>query len=242
MEIVDYQGRYQLHNTEQDHVNRRWGGSANFNFANGFSIKLEDRVRTITTPGRFTRRSNAQIIDLVDIEDGIAEEPIEDEILETFGFNTFTTRRTFTTNEASISIDLPDFFKKIDCSITYINRDISYKEFTRREQDRNSNIFVGKVQIKPTPKTSITTGFHYDARRYDVREGADSSLKTVPFNFLWRFTTKSHFFLNSAYKWRNYGSGIFDDFHGYNAQLGYRFNITRRDLLTLKVERSIVEQ
>ncbi|GJQ58628.1 MAG: hypothetical protein D8M57_12500 [Candidatus Scalindua sp. AMX11] len=242
MKIFDYQGRYELHNTEQDHVNRNWGGSADFNFANGFNIKLADRVQTTTMPGRFTRRSNAQITDPVDIEDGIAVEPVDDEILETFGFNTFTTRRTFTTNEASITIDLPDFFNKIDFSLTYINRDISYKEFTRREQDRNSNLFIGKVQIKPLPKINITTGFSYDSRRYDVREGADSTLKRVPFNILWRFTVKSHFFLNSAYNWRNYGSGIYADFHGFEAKLGYRFNITRRDLLTLKVERSLVEQ
>ncbi|MDR4506399.1 MAG: outer membrane beta-barrel protein [Candidatus Scalindua sp.] len=240
-EILDYQDSYEFHATEQDHVNRRWGGSANFNFANGFSIRLSDRVSRITTPGRFTRRANPTIIDPVGVITG-GEEEEEGEILETFEFNTFTPRRTFTTNVAAIVIDLPDFFDKIDFSIKYVNRDASYKEFTQRGQDRNTNVLSARVDINPLPKINITTGFSYDHRRYDNREGADSSLKKIPFNIIWRFTEKSHFFLNSDYNWRNYGSGIFADFHGYKAELGYRFNVTRRDTLTIKFERSLVEQ
>ena len=124
-EIFDYHDNYEFHNTEQDRVNRRWGGSADFNFANGFNIKLSDRVRRTTTPGGFTRRTNPTITDPGGDLGGGEEE--DGEVLETFAFNTFTRRRTWTTNEASIAIDLPDFFGKLDFSINYTNRDISYK-------------------------------------------------------------------------------------------------------------------
>jgi len=232
-EIFDYHDDYKLRARDPNRVNRRWGGSTVFNFANGFSIKLSDRVRRITIPGQFTRRLNRTIDDPVDGSGG--EE--EDEILETFA-----TRRTWTANEASIDIDLPDFFDKLDFSINYTNKDISYKEFLFRDADRNSNILEGTVKIKPIPKIDITTGFKYVNERYDTRQGSDSSLKTIPFNILWRFTPKSHFFLTSNYNWRNYGSGVYADFHGYRAQLGYRFHVTERDNLTIKFERSLLEQ
>ena len=238
-EIFDYHDNYKIHALDPDRVNRRWGGSTNFNFANGFSIKLSDRVRRITEYGKFTRRINRTIDDPVDGSGGGEE---EDEILETFGFNTFTTRRTWTANEASINIDLPDLFKKLDFSLNYTNKDISYKESLFRDSDRNSNILEGTVMIKPTSKIDITTGFKYKHRRFDTRQGSDSSHKTIPFDIVWRFTDKSHFFLSSNYNWRNYDSGNFADFHGYRAQLGYMFHVTEKDNLTIKFDRSLLEQ
>ncbi|MCP4991068.1 MAG: hypothetical protein GY928_34960, partial [Colwellia sp.] len=172
----------------------------------------------------------------------------EDEILETIelGFNTFTSRRTFTTNVASILIDLPDFFRKLDFSIRVSNIDSSYKRVTQRGQDRNINTLQGNVIINPTPKITITTGFTYSHARWDNARGRDFSTKKIPFTMIWRFTTKSHFFIEADYNWRNYGSGNsgvkFADFHGYRAQVGYRFAVTRRDNLTIKLERSLVEQ
>lgn len=242
-EIFDYQRNYKLHTTKQDHVNRRWGGSADFNFANGFTISLSDRVSILTRPGGFIQRRNPTIDDPLDVP----EREGEQEILETFGYTTFTARRTWTNNVASIDVNLPDFFDKLDFSLGYSNIDISYKEFGRRDQDRNTNVLRGTVYIKPSPKINITTGFVYEQRRYDTRQGADSSLKTVPLNIIWHFTAKSHFFLTSDYNWRNYGSGNdeglkFADFHGYNAQLGYRFNVMNRGNLTVKFERSLAEQ
>jgi len=237
-EIFDYHDNYKSHAIEPDRVNRRWGGSIDSNFANGFSIKLSDRVRRLTEYGKFTRRRNQTIDDPVDGSGG--EE--EDEILESFGFNTPTRRRTWTTNEASLYIDLPDFFDTLDSSIKYTNRDISYKESLFRDSDRNSNILEGTVKIKPTSKIDIITGFKYKHRRFDNRQGSDSSHKTIPLDIVWRFTDKSHFFLSSNYNWRNYGSGIFADFHGYRAQLGYMFHVTEKDNLTIKFERSLLEQ
>ncbi|MDR4499185.1 MAG: hypothetical protein MRK02_14895 [Candidatus Scalindua sp.] len=240
-DIFDYQRTYKTHATEQDHVNRYWGGSANFNLANGFSIRLSDRVNTTTRPGRFIQRTNPLIIDPLD---PVVEGQEEQETLEALGngFTTFVARRTWTNNVASVDINLPDFFDKIDFSLGYSNTDISYKEFRQRGQDMNSNLLKGIVNIKPLPKIDITTGFVYTHIRWENRQGSNSGLKRVPFNIIWQFTDKSHFFLNSAYNWRNYGSGIYADFHGYDAVLGYRFNVTERDSLTIKFERSLKEQ
>ncbi len=56
-------------------------------------------------------------------------------------------------------------------------------------------------------------------------------------------STKSYFFLNTSYKRRDYrGGSIYSNFTGYDATLGYRFNITERDNLLIKLENSLVEQ
>ncbi len=51
------------------------------------------------------------------------------------------------------------------------------------------------------------------------------------------------FFNKSRYNYRDYGRrSSFENYSGYNATLGYRFNVTKRDNLTIKIERSLKEQ
>ena len=244
--IFDFHDNYEaratiqgLLNSEQDRVSRNWGGSADLNFENGFSILLSDRVNINRIPGRFTRRTNETVVDPVD-------DPVEgeDEVLEQFVFNTFTQRRQFTNNVASVDINLPDFFNMFDFIIGYSNTDISYQ--TRRfkkNNDRNTNSFTGTIKIKPLPKTEITTGIQYHDISYDKTSGRDSVYRRIPFNILWKASAKSYFFLNTNYNRRDYdGGSIFSNFTGYDATLGYRFNVTERDNLLIKFERSLVEQ
>ncbi len=238
-EILEYHKSYNPRAIKQDRVSRDWGGSADFNFANGFSVRLSDRVNINRIPGRFTRRSNQLVADPVDggIDEG-------SEVLEQFLFNTFTLPRQFTNNVASVEINLPDFFNKIDFIFKYSNTDISYK--TRRfksANDRNTNTFAGTIKIKPLPKIEITTGIKYQDIRYDKRFINDSVHRSIPFNILWKATAKSYFFINTSYNRRDYGSrSIFSNFTGYDATMGYRFNVTERDNLLIKLERSLVEQ
>ncbi len=236
--IMDYHRKYKTRTLEQDRVNRDWGGAAEFNFENDFSIHLSDRVNTTRTPGRFTRRTNVEVTDPVD--DTEEEEP---EVLEQFGFNTFTQPRQYTRNITSVEINLPDFFNKLDFFIGYSNTDLSYKQRSFNNNDRNTNTFSGRIDIEPLPKTTISTGFEYSDIRYDKNEGNDSIYRRASFDILWKATVKSYFFLNTAYKRRDYGrESIFSNFTGYDATLGYRFNITENDNLLLKFEKSLVEQ
>ena len=152
LEILEYHDSYEpqatftqgLLNTEQDRVSRNWGGSADLNFGNDFSVLLSDRVKIKRIPGRFTRRTNPTV-DRPGIGDPVEE---ESEVLEQFGFNTFTQRREFTNNKASVEINLPDFFNKFDFIIGYSNTDISYKQkrFSNLN-DRNINIFSGNDRL-----------------------------------------------------------------------------------------------
>ena len=119
--IRDYSRTNEVVNREQNHVNQYFGGSVNLNFHNGFSISLSNQTSMIRRPGRFTRRTNS-VVQFLD-----EEEDEEDEVLEQFGINTFTRRRDFTNNLASLIINLPDFFDKLDFDIHYSNRDVSYK-------------------------------------------------------------------------------------------------------------------
>ncbi len=238
-EILEYHKSYNPGAIKQDRVSRDWGGSADLNFANGFSVHLSDRVNTNRIPGRFTRRSNQLVADPVDggIDEG-------SEVLEQFGFNTFTRPRQFTRNKASVEINLPDFFNKIDFILRFSNTDISYKTRSFKiSNDRNTNTFAGTIKIKPLPKIEITTGIEYHGIRYDKTFINDSVYRTIPFNILWKATAKSYFFLNTSYNRRDYGNrSIFSNFAGYDTTMGYRFNITERDNLLIKLERSLVEQ
>ncbi|MCP4264605.1 MAG: outer membrane beta-barrel protein [Candidatus Brocadiaceae bacterium] len=232
--ILDYHDS----SLEQDRVSRDWGGSADLNFANGFSILLSDRANINRIPGRFTRRTNATVTDPVD-------DPVdgEDEVLEQFGFNTFTQPRQFTNNVASVDINLPDFFNKLDFIVGYSNTDLSYKQRSFNDNDRNTHIFSGRIEIEPLPKTTISTGFEYEDIRYDKNEERDSIYRRASFDILWKATVKSYFFFNTKYNRRDYGrESIYSNFTGYDATLGYRFNITKSDNLLLKLEKSLVEQ
>jgi hypothetical protein len=171
-------------------------------------------------------------------------EGVEDvEVLEQFVFNTFTPRRHFTNNLASLVVDLPDFFDKLDFDIHYSNRDISYKQRRFDGSERNEDLFGGTLIIKPLPKIRIRTGFDYTIVRYDSRFENDSTYRRIPFNISWKPTVKSNFFLNTRFNTRDYGRrSPFENFSGYDATLGYGFNVTEKDELTLKFERSLKEQ
>ncbi len=227
-------------NKEQDHVNQYFGGSVRLNFRNDFSISLSNQTFMIRRPGRFTRRTNPTVQFLGE------EDPEEAEVLEQFGFNTFTPRRDFTSNVASVIIDLPGFFNKLDFDIHYSNRDISYKGSRFNSSERNEDVFGGTLTIKPLPKIRIRTGFDYGIVKYDSDFERDSIFKRIPFNISWQPTAKSNFFLNTRFNTRDYGrsssSSNFENFHGYDATLGYRFDVTERDNLTIKFERSLKEQ
>ncbi|MFQ5964089.1 MAG: hypothetical protein ACE5KZ_07385 [Candidatus Scalinduaceae bacterium] len=235
----DYSRTNQVTNQEQDHVNQYFGGSVNLNFHKGFSVHLSNQTSMIRVPSSFTRRTNPQVQFLGEPP----EEGEEPEVLEQFGFNTFSPRRDLTYNVASIVINLPDFFDKLDFDIHYSNRDISYKGRKFNASERNEDLFGGALIIKPLPKIRITTGFDYGIIKYDSAFRNDSTVQRIPFNISWQPTDKSNFFLDTSYNTRDYGRrSIFENFHGYDATLGYRFNVAERDELTIKFERSLKEE
>lgn len=233
----DYSRTNEVVNLEQDHVNQYFGGSVRLNFHNDFSISLSNQTSIIRIPGRFTKRTNPEV-QFLDEED---DEEVE--ILEQFVFNTFTPRRELTGNLASLIINLPDFFDKLDFNIHYSNRDVSYKGRRFNSSERNEDVFGGTLTIKPLPKIRIRTGFDYGIVKYDSDFERDSTFQRIPFNISWQPTVKSNFFLNTSFNTRDYGRrSPFENFRGYDATLGYRFDVTERDNLTIKFERSLKEQ
>ncbi len=239
--IYEYEG-FSSRVAEQDRVNRNFGGSINLNFLNGFSLNLSDRVTIIRTPGGITTRRTNQRVQFPD-DDPIDEPEDPNEIEEEFGINTPTPGREVTNNNASISLDLPDFFSKLDFSIRYSNLDTSYKQRMSKGNDRNQDTFGGRVIINPLPLINIATGFDYTFTRYDSRFQSDSIYRSIPFDITWQPTDKSTFFLNSRFNHRDYGRrSPYENYTGYNASLGYRFNVTQIDNLTIKIERGLREE
>ncbi|MCP4265126.1 MAG: hypothetical protein GY777_06055 [Candidatus Brocadiaceae bacterium] len=237
--ILEYH-HFKTHSAKQNRVNRDWEGSASFNFENDFSILLSDRVNINRIPGIITRRTNSIVFDPV-VPGSIDN---ESEVLEQFGLNTFTQPRQFTNNVASIKINLPDFFNKLDFILEYSNTDISYKQRSfGATNDRNKNSYKGMIKIKPLAKTEIATGFELLDIRYDKDSDRDSAYLRIPFDISWIASAKSYFFLNTSYNRRDYSGGsIYSNFTGYDAKLGYRFDVTERDNLLMKIEKSLVEQ
>ncbi len=248
-EIYEYARDYKPSTVNQDRVNRRFGGAINLNFLNGFSVSMSDRVSIIRSPASITRRNNERV--QFPGDDPIDEPENPDEIEEEFGINTPTLPRESHNNNASIAINLPDFFDKLDFSLQYTNTDASYKERRFKGSDRNESTFGGRVIIKPLPRINITTGILYKYIRYDKserdddgqRESKDSIYRKIPFYISWQPTVKSTFFINYSYNRRDNGrNNPNPNYTGYNATLGYRFNVTERDNLTIKIERSLKEQ
>ncbi len=239
--IFEYEG-FSSRVPEQDRVNRNFGGSVNLNFLNGFSLNLSNRVSIIRTPaGGFTRRNNQRV--QFPGDDPIDEPQDSNEVEERFGINTVTTGREATNNNASINIDLPDFFSKLDFRIEYRNTDVSFKGREQNGNERNDDTFKGRVIIKPLPRINIETGFDYTVTKYDSALGSDSIYRSIPFDISWQPTLKSTFFLSTRFNDRDYSRrSPFENFSGYNATLGYRFNVTQRNNLTIKLERSLIEQ
>lgn len=236
--IFEYEG-FSSRVAEQDRVNRNFGGSINLNFLNGFSINISDRVSIIRTPGGGVTRRTNQRVQFPD-DDPIDEPEDPNSIEELFGINTVRAEREATNNNASISINLPDFFSKFDFSIRYSNLDTSFKGSEQNGNERNVDTFGGRVTINPLPLINIVTGFDYSFTRYDSSFGNDSISRRIPFNISWHPTVKSTFFLNTSFNRRDYGRrSDFENYTGYYATLGYRFNVSERDNVTIKIERSL---
>ncbi len=238
--IKEYEG-FSTRVPEQDRVNRTFGGSIGLNFANGFNINLSERVAFIITPGRVTRRTNQRVQFPGDDPTDEPEDP--DDIEDLFGINTFTPKRTVTNNVASISIDLPDFFDKLDFSLNWSNIDSSYKQRGAKGADRNKDNFRIGVTFDPLRTINISASFDYSYIRYDKRFINDSVYRTIPFKLTWKPTYKSTFFFAGSLNHRDYGNrSLYKNYSGYNSTLGYRFNVTEKDNLTVKIERSLREQ
>ncbi len=233
--IVNY-----LRIQERNHFDHNLTGSLNLNFRNGFRVLLSERISSIRKPGGITRRENPGVID----EEG--DDPVgpeDPEIDEEFTFNAFTNRKDITTNVVSAIIDLPNFLSKFDFQLRYSNRDINYQRDRSKSSERNEDTFGGDIIINPLPKVRIKTGFEYRVVRYPSAKQKDSTSHRIPFNVSWRPTKKSNFFINSSLNERDYGNdGIFKNFHGWEFALGYEFDITDRDNLEIKLERSLDEQ
>ena len=227
---------------QRERFNHRLTGLLNLNFNNGFNIRLSNDISSSRTPIGVTRRTNP----IVQFDDEVPDAAVDDpEIDEAFIFNTLSRRRDFTTNRASVEIDFPDFLHKVDFSIFYSNTDSSYQRERSAGSERNIDFFSGRVTIMPLKKIRILTGFNYGIVRYDSASDKDSTYYEIPFDISWRPTRKSTFFLNTMFRSRDYGNasgGIFENFQGWNASLGYRFDVTDRDNLTIKFERSLREQ
>ena len=234
---------FEYHRIQQrDHFNQRFTGSLKFNFNNGFNIYLSNNLSSTRTPIGVTRRVNPDVQFADEVPDEFAGDP---EFDEEFIFNTLSRRRDFVTNRASVEIDFPDFFNKVDFSIFYSNTDSSYQRERSADSERNIDFFRASVSIMPTKKIRILTGFNYAIVRYDSASEKDSIYHEIPFDISWQPTRKSYFFLNTMFRSRDYGNasgGIFENYQGWDASLGYRFNVTKRDNLTMKFERSLKEQ
>lgn len=236
-EINDYARDY-TDAEEQDNVTQFLVGSLNLNFKNGFSISLSNQIKAMSVPGgRFERRENGVVL----FDDGGGQDDIE--APEEFGINSIRDKRNITTNKAKILIDFPDYFNRLDFDLHYSNLDVSYQRAEVDDNEHNDDTFGVGIEIKPLKRVNIKMGFDYGIIRYDTDENKDSIIRKIPFEIRWQPTVKSEFFFRTSYNLRDYGSeSEFKNFSGYDATLGYKFNMSEKDKLTVKFERSIKEQ
>ena len=237
-QINDYTRNY-TRAQKQDNVRQSLKGSLNLNFKNGFGISFSNQIKTRSLAGGvFERRENPLVISNDEnVPDDDAEPP------EEFGINLIIEKRNITTNIAKLQIDFPVYINHFDFNLHYTNWDVSYQRASRDNNEHNDDSLGATIKYEPHKNVKIKTGFDYEIVRYDSDKNKDSTIRRIPFNISWQTTAKSKFFLHTRFNMRDYGSNSnFKNYSGYDATLGYKFNISGKDKLTVKFERSLKEQ
>ncbi len=132
-------------NVKQNQQNHYFHAAANFGFAKGFSITLDDTYADTKAPA---------------------------------GGET-DTLHALRSNIGSVTISLPDYFRRFDVEFKYTNFNQEYDERDLRRANRNQNIFSIKMPFKLTPKISVFPEYTYDFIEYEIGELSDSHSHTI---------------------------------------------------------------
>jgi hypothetical protein len=154
------------------------------------------------------------------------------------------------THDASITVNMPDYFRKYDAEITYRFKDQEYDERSLLGANRFNQSFTLKVPYKVTPKIHIFPEYTYGWIEYDSKSlaGAQSDLhyNTIYAGTEWYATAKTTGILKLGFSRLDYDTAppLSEETSSLNtfvAKLGVKIDLTSRMSMNINAGRGPTE-
>ncbi|MGR3174056.1 MAG: outer membrane beta-barrel protein [Candidatus Scalindua sp.] len=136
------------------------------------------------------------------------------------------------TNTGSVTLSLPDYFRKFDADFTYTNFDQQYDERGLRGANRNTHTFTLRIPYNITPKITVFPAYSYGFTEYDSQsvDGAqsDSHVNSIIAGVEWAATAKTTGIFKVGYVYQDYDN---IDTHNINTaitHLGMNVDLSKR--------------
>ena len=163
----------------------------------------------------------------------------QDSYVDTFGASGGETDNLHgvTTNIGSVTVSLPDYFRKFDADITYTNYDQEYDERGLRGANRNTHRFTLRIPYSITPKITVFPELTYGFTEYDSQSVAnaqsDSHLNEVMAAVEWSATAKTTGIFKVGYTVQDYDDIDTHNVNTITTHLGMNVDLSRRMQLTI---------
>ena len=148
------------------------------------------------------------------------------------------------TNTGTITINLPDYFRKFDAEISYTNFQQEYDERALRRANRSEHKFTIRIPYELTPKIKIFPEYSYGFIEYDSQSAqsdpqSDSHSNEIYAGIEWQATAKSTGILKLGFVDQSYDNQEKSDIKTFVAEIGVRVYLTRRMELDINAGRGI---
>ncbi len=141
-----------------------------------------------------------------------------------------------TSNTGSITINMPDYFRRFDAEISYSHFDQEYDERALKSASRFEQKFTLKIPYKIAPKIKIFPEYTYGFIEYD-NAPSDSHLNEIYAGVEWAATFKTTGILKLGFIFQDYDNIETSDIKTFIAQIGVRVDLTRRMQLDINAGR-----
>lgn len=144
-------------------------------------------------------------------------------------------------NTGSVTISLPDYFRRFDVEFKYTNFEQEYDERALRRANRNQNIFSLKVPFKISPKITVFPEYVYDYIEYEISELSDSHSNTIFGGFEGYITSRITGVVKLGFTSVDYDSSSTTDIETVIIEGGIQYAISKYNTLDLTVSRVRLE-
>ncbi len=145
------------------------------------------------------------------------------------------------TNTGSMTVNLPDIFKKLDAEVSYTHYDQEYDEYALRRANRFEQEFTIRIPYQILPKVKIFPEYSYGFIEYDSRGVADaqsdSHYNKVYAGVEWDITGKTTGIAKFGFMHQDYDQSETGDTSDLITEIGARVELTKRTQLDIMAGR-----
>lgn len=146
------------------------------------------------------------------------------------------------TNIGTITVNLPDYFRKFDAEFSYTNFQQEFDERALKRANRFEHNFTLKIPYKLTPKINIFPEYQFGLVEYDSQSAqsdpqSDSHFNKIYAGVEWYATAKSTGIMKFGFVSQDFDDDETTDVKSFIAKIGVRVYLTRRMQLDMNVGR-----